>query len=102
MYRYFFVIKEESRTGQLAIKSRIFKKSYRTLNKRLAFLAGNLLIKSFDRAENIYRSMESRGFDGNFYLTEKNEIANRLSWVLITCFILILISIKIIELLKIL
>lgn len=102
MYRYFFVIKEESYTGQLAIKSRIFKKSYKTLNKRLAFLAGNLLIKSFDRAENIYKSMESRGFDGNFYLTEKNESATRWAWILIICFIFILISIKIIELLKIL
>jgi len=102
MYRYFFVIREEAYIGQLAIKSRIFKKSYKTLNKRLTFLAGNLLIKSFDRAENIYRSMESRGFDGNFYLTEKNESPNRASWILIICFILISISIKIIELLKIL
>jgi len=102
MYRYFFVIKEESHKGQLAIKSRIFKKSYKTLNKRLAFLAGNLLIKSFDRAENIYKSMESRGFDGNFYFIERNDNSKKLNWALIICFILILISIKIIEFLKIL
>jgi cobalt/nickel transport system permease protein len=102
MYRYFFVLKEESYTGQLAIKSRIFQKSYKTLNRRLAFLAGNLLIKSFDRAENVYKSMESRGFDGSFYSMEINSNTNKLNWALIICFILILISIKIIEFLKIL
>jgi cobalt/nickel transport system permease protein len=102
MYRYFFLLKEESYAGQLAIKSRIFQKSYKTLNKRLTFLAGNLLIKSFDRAEKVYNSMESRGFDGNFYLVERNSNSNKLNWILIICFILIIISIKIIEFLKIL
>lgn len=102
MYRYYFVIKEEAYTGQLAIKSRIFHKSHRTLNKRLAFLAGNLLIKSFDRAENVYKSMESRGFDGSFYLISDEKDAGGLNWFLLICIVLALISIKIIELLKIL
>lgn len=101
MYRYFFLLKEESNSGQLAIKSRIFQKSYRTLNKRLAFLAGNLLIKSFDRAENIYRSMESRGFDGNFYMIEKDLSFKGVSNAVAVASILMLISIKIIEMLKI-
>jgi cobalt/nickel transport system permease protein len=102
MYRYFFVIKEEAYTGQLAIKSRTFQKSYKTFNKKLAYLAGNLLIKSFDRAENVYKTMESRGFDGSFYYMEVHSNANKLNWALIICFILILISIKIVEFLKIL
>ena len=101
MYRYFFLLREESKIGKLAIKSRIFKKSYRNLNKRLSFLAGNLLIKSFDRAENVYKSMESRGFDGNFYLMERDLPANKLNWIIIICFIFIVVSIKIIEILKI-
>jgi cobalt/nickel transport system permease protein len=102
MYRYLFVIKEEAYSGQLAIKSRTFQKSYKTFNKKLAFLAGNLLIKSFDRAENVYKSMESRGFDGSFYSMEINSNKNKLNWALIICFILILTSIKIVEFLKIL
>ena len=73
MYRYIFLIKEESRTGQMAINSRVFKKSYRAVNRKLSFLMGNMLIKSFDRAENIYRSMESRGFTGEFHIYEKEE-----------------------------
>ncbi|MDD5622997.1 MAG: cobalt ECF transporter T component CbiQ [Actinomycetota bacterium] len=102
MYRYFFVLKEDSNTGQLAIKSRIFQKSYKTLSKRLTFLAGNLLIKSFDRAENIYKSMESRGFDGNFYFIERNFDTGKLNWIFVICFILMMILVKIIELLKVL
>ncbi len=102
MYRYLFLIKEELYTGQLAIKSRIFQKSYRTFNKKLAFLSGNLLIKSLDRAENVYKSMESRGFDGNFYSIEKNSSTKKLNWSLTSCFVLITLSIKTIEFLKIL
>jgi cobalt/nickel transport system permease protein len=105
MYRYLFLIKEEAYTGQLAIKSRIFKKSYRAFNKRLAFLSGNLLIKSLDRAENVYKSMESRGFDGNFYSihsAEKNFNTNKLNWSFTACFILFILSIKAMEFLRIL
>jgi len=101
MYRYFFLLREESNTGQLAIKSRTFQKSYKASNKKLAFLAGNLLIKSFDRAENIYKSMESRGFDGNFYIIEKDSFLNKLDWIIIICSFLILVFIKIVEILKI-
>ena len=101
MYRHFFLLREESNTGQLAIKSRTFQKSYKTFNKKLAFLAGNLLIKSFDRAENIYKSMESRGFDGNFYIIEKDSSLSKLNWITIIGFILMLIFIKIVEILKI-
>ncbi len=102
MYRYFFVLKEDSNTGQLAIKSRIFQKSYKTLSKRLTSLAGNLLIKSFDRAENIYKSMESRGFDGNFHFIERNFDTGKLNWIFTICFILMMVLVKIIEFLKVL
>lgn len=102
MYRYFFVLKEDSNTGQLAIKSRVFKRSYKTLSKRLTFLAGNLLIRSFDRAENIYKSMESRGFDGNFYFIERDFDTDRLNWIIAIFFVLMMILTKTIEFLKIL
>lgn len=101
MYRYFFLLREESDTGQLAIKSRTFQKSCKAFNKKLAFLAGNLIIKTFDRAENIYKSMESRGFDGNFYIIEKDKSLNKFNWITITGFILMLVSMKIVEILKI-
>ena len=105
MYRYLFLIRDEARAGQLAINSRVFQKSYNTINKRLAFLAGNLFIKSFDRAENIYKSMESRGYDGNFYFL-KDETDNKSSLVtgIVTIAVLVsvLTAIKCLELFSIL
>lgn len=101
MYRYIFLIREESRTGRMAINSRIFKKSYHTVNKRLAFLMGNMLIKSFDRAENIYRSMESRGFTGEFYIYEKDTGTSGTGVAYILLFTIMPVSLKILEIIGI-
>jgi len=106
MYRYLFLIRDEAKAGQLAINSRVFQKSYHNVNKRLAYLAGSLFIKSFDRAENIYKSMESRGFEGEFHELdnfERNNKKNNLSgWITAAVFILALAAIKFIELSKLL
>ncbi len=96
MYRYLFLIRDEARAGSQAINARVFKRSYRVVNKRLAFLAGNLLLKSFDRAENIYKSMESRGYDGNFYYIDdkkygKKELVSGVIFLtVIICFLIII------------
>ena len=101
MYRYVFLIREESRAGQMAINSRVFKRSHYTVNRKLTYLMGNLFIKSFDRAENIYRSMESRGFTGEFHITEKTVKSSNLSIAFLLTFIIIPASIKIVELARI-
>ena len=104
MYRYLFLIRDEAKAGQLAINSRVFQKSYHNVNKKLAYLAGSLFIKSFDRAENIYKSMESRGFEGEFYEvndSEKNSEKNNLSgWLTVAVFAIALSAIKYIEFVK--
>jgi len=106
MYRYLFLIRDEARAGQLAINSRVFRKSYHNVNKKLAYLAGSLFIKSFDRAENIYKSMESRGFDGEFHEAKdciKGIKKNNLSgWLTVAVFAIALSAIKYIELSKLL
>ena len=101
MYRYIFLIREESRAGQMAINSRVFKRSHYTVNRKLTYLMGNLFIKSFDRAENIYRSMESRGFTGEFHIIEKTAKSPNLSIAFLLTFIIIPASIKIVELARI-
>ncbi|MBA7550739.1 hypothetical protein ES705_43262 [subsurface metagenome] len=58
-----------------AMKIRGFKPktnihTYRTF----AYLAGMLLIRSYDRSERIYRAMICRGFHGEFYLFDHFEI----------------------------
>jgi len=98
MYRYIFLIREESRMGQMAINSRVFKKSYYTVNRRIAYLMGNLFIKSFDRAENIYKSMESRGFDGEFHITGRTSKSSSPDIIFLLIFIMIPASIKVVEL----
>ncbi len=101
MYRYIFLIREESRVGQMAINSRVFKRSNYTVNRKLAYLMGNLFIKSIDRAENIYKSMESRGFTGEFHIIEKTVKSSNLSIAFLLTFIIIPASIKIVELARI-
>lgn len=97
MYRYVFLIREESRTGQMAINSRIFKKSHHEVNKKLTFLMGNMLIKSFDRAENIYKSMESRGFTGEFHIYEKQTLATGMGTAMLFLFTIIPASLRVLE-----
>lgn len=101
MYRYIFLAREEFRIGMLAIESRIFPSTYRAFNKKLSFLFGNLLIKSIDRAENVYKSMETRGFDGNFYVLERENGTPKSAMAFLAAFVLMLLSIKLIELFNI-
>jgi cobalt/nickel transport system permease protein len=93
MYRYFFLIRDEAKAGQLAIKSRVFEKKSRGFNKRLSYLSGALFIKSMDRAENIYKSMESRGFNGEFqYFNQENRKDSNLVLFIIFCICLVLVK----------
>ena len=101
MYRYIFLIKEESRTGQMAINTRIFKKSPHAVNKKLTFLMGNMLIKSFDRAENIYKSMESRGFTGEFHVYEKDVGSKGAGFAFLLLFTIMPASLKILEIIRV-
>ncbi len=67
-YRYIFVIEQEYARLVRALKVRGFKArtdmhTYRTV----ANLFGVLLIRSFDRAERVYKAMLCRGFQGRFH-----------------------------------
>lgn len=53
---------------------------------------GQLLLRSMDRAEALYESMELRGFYGEFYYT-KGRKANSLSWLAaLVCAALIMLT----------
>ena len=67
-YRYLYVFEQEFRRLVQAMKIRGFQPrtnlhTYRTY----AYLAAMLLVRSFDRADNVYRAMLCRGFHGAFY-----------------------------------
>lgn len=67
-YRYVYLFAEDLKTMQKALSSRLFKGG---LSKRkLAVygeLSGAMLVKSFDRSEQVYKAMVSRCFNGNIY-----------------------------------
>jgi cobalt/nickel transport system permease protein len=67
-YRYLYVFELEFQRLVQAMKIRGFQprtelQTYRSY----AYLAGMLLVRSFDRAENVYQAMLCRGFHGVFY-----------------------------------
>ena len=83
--------------GEGQLRRRIFRKSYYTVNKRLTYLMGNMLIKSFDRAENIYKSMESRGFTGEFHIYDKDKASTGTGIAILILFTIMPASLKILE-----
>jgi cobalt/nickel transport system permease protein len=74
LYRYLTVLGEE---GSRMAAAREQRACGRPLSMRIfGSLAGHLLLRSFDRAERIYRAMRARGFDGEF----RAAAAGRLRW----------------------
>ncbi|MEO2068926.1 MAG: energy-coupling factor transporter transmembrane component T [Desulfurobacteriaceae bacterium] len=66
-YRYIHTLKEEYETILKAAKCRGFRPKTSLLTyKTYAYIVGNLLVKSYKRADRIYKAMLSRGFKGNF------------------------------------
>ena len=102
MYRYLFLFKEEFSIGQKAISARVFKKPGFAINKQISYLIGNLFIRSFMRAENIFMAMQSRGFDGNFYLAYESPKIKKSSIAVISFLIFFNIAIRGIGLINVL
>ncbi len=66
-YRYLFTVREQLQLAEKSAKSRGFvpKTSIQTY-KTYAYFMGNLLLKSYFKSENVYKSLISRGFKGYF------------------------------------
>ncbi|MEO0162388.1 MAG: cobalt ECF transporter T component CbiQ [candidate division WOR-3 bacterium] len=71
IYRYLWVLYDEYEKIMRAAKARGFKlrNSIHTY-KTIAYIVGSLLVKSYNRADNLYRAMVGRGFCGKFWLLE--------------------------------
>lgn len=71
LYRYTLILSDDLERIIRAAKTRGFRMrnsihSYRTI----AYIIGCLLVKSFEKGENLYRGMVSRGFHGKFFLID--------------------------------
>ena len=80
-YRYIFVIEQEYRRLSRAATIRGFKPgtnlhTYRTY----AYLIGMLFVRAAERADQVYRAMRCRGFNGRFYCLAEFPAHHR-NWV---------------------
>ncbi len=72
LYRYLFVLAEQSQHMRIAASSRSGSRTSRPMGVRRA--AGSVAIlfaRSYERADGIYRAMLARGFQGEFRLLER-------------------------------
>jgi cobalt/nickel transport system permease protein len=67
LYRYIFVLTDEGARTARARELRTFGKKGMEM-KAFASLVGNLLLRTWERAERIYRAMLCRGFNGEFHV----------------------------------
>jgi len=65
MYRYLFVLTDESQRLLMARNSRNVGGSIGQHIRSVGFMAGTLFLRSFERGERIYAAMLARGYDGH-------------------------------------
>jgi cobalt/nickel transport system permease protein len=87
LYRYIFVLIEEGKRASLARDLRTFGKRGLDM-KTFGSLAGHLLLRTWERADRIHRSMLARGFSGEFHVRRAfrfgaREIVFLLGWSLL-------------------
>ncbi len=77
LYRYIFVLTEEVlRMRQARDCRRVGRIGWRAEAVTLGSMLGTLLVRSFERAERMYLAMLSRGYSGEFPVTD----ARKFSW----------------------
>lgn len=70
-YRYLHVLHQEWHRLFLALRARGFTpKSNLHTYRTYAYLFGNLLLRSMDRAQRVYQAMLCRGFQGTYWLLD--------------------------------
>jgi len=62
--RYLFLLAEEANRIFEAQRVRLGYSGWRQSLRSLQTLGGMLILRAFDRAENVYQAMQSRGYDG--------------------------------------
>ena len=75
MYRYIFILIDESIRMERARNSRYFGGKYLRQIKTIANLIGVLFIRTYERGERIYQNMVARGFDGEIKVLNRLELS---------------------------
>jgi cobalt/nickel transport system permease protein len=76
LYRYIFLLTEEG--GQMARARQLRSFGTRGMEmKTYGHLIGQLLLRTWERAERVYRAMLARGFDGAFHTRRDSRFGSR-------------------------
>ncbi len=93
MYRYLFVLIDETERWQRARDSRYFGGQYLRQFKVLGNGLGYLFIRTYERGERVYTAMVSRGFDGKTRTLAASKIG-RWDIVFLSAFMICLTLVK--------
>jgi cobalt/nickel transport system permease protein len=91
MYRFIFLLIDETERMSMAYHSRYLKMSFTGRIKTFGQLIGILFIRTYERGERIYLAMESRGFKGRVYTM--SEIYWKKSDTLVTLIFIITLTV---------
>lgn len=95
-YRYIFLFSEEAERMQRAKKSRTFKKhKLKEKIKILISMVSHLFFRSYERTENTYAAMLSRGFDRKIETLTLFK-TNQKDWIFFSIFLLYLLSVGVV------
>jgi cobalt/nickel transport system permease protein len=95
-YRYLKVLMEEAALMYHAYLLRAPREKGIRLRDMGPFL-GQLILRSFDRAERIYQAMLCRGFEGNMTFSKSKKLLVS-EWIIIICAAAIMITLRLIHL----
>ena len=100
MYRYLFVLSDEAMRLLRARSARSARLDNRSVGGSVLWrtrvtghMAGQLLIRSFERSDRVYNAMLARGYRGHLYTLNPHEMTG-LDWIALACSILLLLILQ--------
>lgn len=83
IYRFIFVLLEISGRIYVAQKARLGYDGFKASFKSLGALAANLFILAFKRGDDIYRALESRGYEGQIRVLREKPKRDVRGWMVL-------------------
>lgn len=97
IYRFIFIISEESRNMKIAQDSRLGNINFKTSIKSTGEMISMLFVRSYKRADRIYTALESRGYEDNIRFMKENYKSGKTVYIRGICINIFIIIIGIIE-----
>lgn len=95
IYRFIFILLETVNTMFIAQNSRLGYNSIRSSYKSLGALISSLFIRSFKKANDMYTSLESRGYDGELNVILDEYTNDKTIYIITILLNLLLLTIKV-------